>query len=85
MTLTAGCAVRFKGPKSEESAIGFAESLRGYASRNGSKVVITKTTLIKIKVCPNGSEPQRGAPIAVMRTSLGGVVDLTAHRNSHGE
>jgi hypothetical protein len=57
MILLAGTAIRFKGNHSARMAEEFAESLRGHCSRGGSKIVITKTTQVRVKMFPNGSSP----------------------------
>jgi hypothetical protein len=51
MILPAGLAIRFKGANSDRYAEEFADSLRGHCARSGSKLVITKSTRLKVKLC----------------------------------
>ncbi len=71
MMLPAGLAIRFKGTNSDRYASEFADSLRGHCARHGSKLVITKSTRLKIKMYPNGI------------SDTPNVVDLNLHRSNH--
>jgi hypothetical protein len=54
MILPAGLAIRFKGNNADRYASEFADSLRGHCSRHGSKIVITRSTHMRVKLFPNG-------------------------------
>jgi hypothetical protein len=48
--LQTGTAIRFKGNNSDRMAAEFADSLRGHCALHGSKIVITKTTRLHVRM-----------------------------------
>jgi len=72
--LPAGLAIRFKGNNSDRYASEFADSLPGHCARHGSKIVITRSTHMRVKLHPNGVHPPKAAAA---------ILDLSALRSDH--